>query len=676
MATLKRIGLLGAGTMGAGIAQRAAIEGLEVVLVDTKPEFLEQSIVSIRKRLESSADREFAFSETVEQVIGRITCTTDPTLLKPVSFVIESIDEEIEQKRASLKNISRICSRETIFATSANTYGIDELASAISNPERLVGMHFSYHPAKNRLIEIVRTSRTSDWTIRRCQAVARAIGGVTILSKDHPGFVVKRLLAAFLNEGVRMLTDGEADIPTVEAGVREALGLEVGPFELMNQRGIGIGKWASTGLRDLSGDCYVNQERLRAQASSGEPWSLDGEPDKKKIKIVVDRFHGLAALVGSEIVEEQISRRENVDRGARLGLGWQAGPFEMMNDLGVKKAASLAAKIAELRNTGIPAVLEERAATDRPWKLKYVDLEVRDGVATITIVRPDATNALDDAVVKQIGDILNRIDDDADVRTVVFTTQGKVLPFGPGPKGLIDEVEIGETKAILARYRKAQSLLNRIASMDKTTVLCTRGVTVGGGLELGLACDAIVAGPRAIFALPEIGWGIHSGLGGTQRLPRKVGKSIGKYLLFTGDVLTAAAAQRFGVVDGLAEDEEELDLLIAELSSGGSLNVDDVVPTDDELKIISLFDTRRCRDTLAGDLPEDNKMAQRIGETLASQAPIALTLVNKVIEDGLGLDFEKACNLELASLGLILGTKDALVGLKSIGAKPPKFKGE
>ena len=144
----------------------------------------------------------------------------------------------------------------------------------------------------------------------------------------------------------------------------------------------------------------------------------------------------------------------------------------------------------------------------------------------------------------------------------------------------------------------------------------------------------------------------------------------------TGEELSAEAAFRLGIVDVLAEEEENIEQIIAELASGEDLMADDGAPTDEELKKISLFNPKNSRATLQGELVNDSKEAEHVKKALTSKAPIALKLADKLIEDGLSLELEKSLNWELASLELILGTKDALKGLESVGLDPPKFSGE
>jgi enoyl-CoA hydratase/carnithine racemase len=244
------------------------------------------------------------------------------------------------------------------------------------------------------------------------------------------------------------------------------------------------------------------------------------------------------------------------------------------------------------------------------------------------------------------------------------------------PGYIVKKLKQGKIEDILSAHHLAGQVFTRISMLPQTTIARTDGVTMSSGVELGLACDLILAGPRAVFVFPETGWGIHPGFGATQRLPRKVGKAIGKYILLTGEVLDAASAFRLGIVDAVADSEEAIDTIIADLATGESLSAEDAIPSEEELAAISLFNSRNSSTTLEGDLSDDNPAAKRISNILKGKAPVALTLVNKLIDDGLSLDLQKALHWELASLELILQTKDALIGLESIDKDDPTFKGE
>lgn len=676
-ASITRIGVVGAGVMGSGIAQRIASEGFEVVLVDTKPEFIENAQTIIRERVASSLERQTAVKEGVEQIISRIEITTNPSSLAGVQIVIESVNEEYEEKNIVLKNLDRICRNDTIIATSSSTWRISDLAKSIDHPERFLGLHFFYPAEEQRVVEIVRTEKTSDITLLRVKNIARMIGLAFVESADYPGFIVKRFLSAILNESVRFLNEGQVNIPTIDEAVCKSLGASTGPYAMMNARGIDLAEFASAGLVEPLGSMYAPPPRLKAQASSREPWNLEGDIDEAQVRLVADRFRGLLMLVGAELIDDDVASPEDIDLAVKLGLNWKKGPFELMNELGLSKSKAMVEALGESLQVNVPRCLSEKATKNDAWALRYVDMDIEGGVAYVTINRPDVLNALNDSVIEQINDFINKIEKDNTIKTIVFSGAGKVLSSGIESAFLLDRLEAEKAEDILRLYNSSQRLFSRIAALPITTVARADGLTLGGGVELGLACTYFIAGPRAVIGFPETGVGIHPGLGGTQRLPRKVGKSIGKYVLLTGQMLSANAALRLGIIDALAEEEEGLGSIIADVAAGEELSPEDAIPTDYELAAIALFDARNCHGTLSGEFPKGNEAAEGVRKALEAKAPIAITLVNKLIQDGLSLDLAKALKLEVSALELILQTKDAKRGLvAATTGQQPVFTGE
>ena len=175
--------------------------------------------------------------------------------------------------------------------------------------------------------------------VKRAWLLQERMGKTPIHSADQPGFVVNRYFVPWLNEAVRLLEDGVADVPTVEAACKRAFGVDMGPFELMNVTGIPIALHAATTLGEAFGPFYAPSPRLRAQVATGSSWPLEGEPDASLFDEVADRMWAVVFMVASALVDQEVGSVEDVDIGARVGLRWPRGPFESMNRLGVDKAA-------------------------------------------------------------------------------------------------------------------------------------------------------------------------------------------------------------------------------------------------------------------------------------------------------------------------------------------------
>ena len=673
MTVISSIGVLGAGNIGSSVAARIASQGFDVVLVDTKPEFIENSLSQIKAYLNSRDGKGVPYyPESTDAILSRIHGTTDSSCLKDLPFIIECIPEDKESKHDALRWLNGMCSRETIFATSASSCTISSIVEGLNFAERVVGMHFFLPVFENPLVEIICPPKASKRANRMIHQVARLLSGVTIEVQDAPGFVVKRQRAAYFSESVRMLNEG-ANIPTIDAAAQLAFGVARGPFEMMNEAGIEVAEFASAGLAGKLPDIYIAPERLRAQSTSKEPWNVEGDVDEALKQTLAEQFKGLALIVAGTAVDEKIAASEDVNWAARYGLGFAQGPFDLFNELGAEAAVELAQTVAAKRACAMPQSLSTFSSKTGDWPLNYVETTSDNEICAITIKRPDTGNSLDELLVSQIETALKKAEKAESVKAIIFSGVDNILVSSPPRSFYVDALEKGKSDAIMELHKRIHGLFSKIADSKKITVAMARGCTFGAGLELGLSCKYLVAGLRAFFAFPETGLGIHPAFGGTQRLPRKVGKSIGKYAILTGEMFTAEAAARLGIVDAILEDDEAISLLLGSFNGIENLADEETVPSDEELAAISLFNGSNCLKTLKGDTDKKDPSSKRVMDVLAKKAPVAITLTNKLIDDGLGLEGQKALNYELSAFSLILGTKDALTGLKS---DAPSFKGE
>ena len=184
------------------------------------------------------------------------------------------------------------------------------------------GLHYFYHPAKNRLLEIIPGKKTSAASIELCKFFSSRTGKTGILVKDSPGFAVNRFFVPWLNEATRILGDGIANIPTIDAATKNAFGIGMGPFVLMNVTGIPIAYHSAATLGKEFGDFYSPGEMLKKQFESGAQWQTEGTPDASKFEEVSDRLLGVVFLVVCQIVQEGVCTAADIDRGARIGLRW------------------------------------------------------------------------------------------------------------------------------------------------------------------------------------------------------------------------------------------------------------------------------------------------------------------------------------------------------------------
>jgi len=230
MSQINKIGVIGAGNMGSGIAQKIAQEGLNVVVVDIKDEYVERGLGIIKQLLSEGVERNIFSPGQVEEILGRITGTTDFNAVADADLVIEAVFEDKQVKSDLFKKLDRLCSEKTILATNTSSFYVHEFAEQTSRPDRFIGLHYFFHPAKNRLLEVIPHEVTSTDTLEKSLLAAKLHGKTAIVVKDAPGFAVNRFFVPFLNEAARMLEENVANIPTLEEAAKQAFKIGMGPF--------------------------------------------------------------------------------------------------------------------------------------------------------------------------------------------------------------------------------------------------------------------------------------------------------------------------------------------------------------------------------------------------------------------------------------------------------------
>lgn len=240
MANLSKIGVVGAGTMGAGIAQVSAQSGFETLLYDVSQEFIDRGLSRIRNFLQRSRERGKISASEEEQALARLKGSLKLEDFREATLAIEAAPEQLELKRETFKKLDSICRPETLLATNTSSLSVTAIAGATQHPERVVGMHFFNPPALMALVEVIRGEQTSPSTIQKALEITRALGKTPVSAKDTPGFIVNRIARPFYIEGLRILDEGNIEAETIDRIMKEAGGFPMGPFELMDLIGIDI----------------------------------------------------------------------------------------------------------------------------------------------------------------------------------------------------------------------------------------------------------------------------------------------------------------------------------------------------------------------------------------------------------------------------------------------------
>jgi 3-hydroxyacyl-CoA dehydrogenase len=237
---IKKVGVVGCGLMGHGIAQVAAQGGLTVQVVETEQKFLDSGLARIDKSLAKLADKAKEKGTTFDApaIRKRISGSLDKKALADCDLVIEAIVENLDTKNALFSELGKLCKKETIFASNTSSFPIAKMAAASGRPKQFVGLHFFNPVQLMKLVEVVRTSETSDEVFASARAFGEACGKTPVACKDTPGFVVNRLLVPYLVQSLLLLERGDATANDIDTAMKLGCGHPMGPIELSDYVGL------------------------------------------------------------------------------------------------------------------------------------------------------------------------------------------------------------------------------------------------------------------------------------------------------------------------------------------------------------------------------------------------------------------------------------------------------
>jgi 3-hydroxybutyryl-CoA dehydrogenase len=238
---IKTIGVLGAGTMGNGIAQVAAQAGFNVVMRDIEDRFVQGGLKNIDKFLAKSVEKGKMTADQKNGVMGRIKGTTKLEDMKGCDFIVEAVLEVMDLKKEVFKTLDEMCGPETILSTNTSSMSITEIATATKRPDKVAGMHFFNPVPLMKLVEVVRGHFTSDATVATCMDVVKKLGKEAVeVKKDVPAFIVNRLMIPHFIEAMVLLEEGVATKEDIDKAAKLGLNYPMGPFELMDLTGLDI----------------------------------------------------------------------------------------------------------------------------------------------------------------------------------------------------------------------------------------------------------------------------------------------------------------------------------------------------------------------------------------------------------------------------------------------------
>ena len=677
MKAVENVAIVGAGNMGSGIAQKSAQEAFNVQMVDREEQYVARGRSIIENFLSEAIERRIFSQAEVDATLNRITGVIGvENTAVDTDLVIEAVFEDFDIKTAVFSTLDEVCGEDTILASNTSSLSVNALAEATGRPDRFVGLHFFYHPAKNRLIEVIPAETTSKETLDRTVQYCRTLGKVVIVCKDRPGFVVNRFFVPWLNEACLLLEEGIANAAQIDAISRKAFRIGLGPFGLMNLTGPPIALHSTDYLAEqLNTPRYVGAQNLRDLVASNAMWPIeeDDSYNEEQYTVVSERLLGVVFGVAAQIVDEDICSMEDVDRGAKVGLRWAKGPFELMNRLGVEEAYRMASAYQQLTGETwtLPEFFQQQASN---WDFSYVDLHTEDGIATITINRPEAMNALNEIVVEQLTQAVQAANANDTVSTIVLDGAGKAFVAGADVKFFVDKIRSDSIPDIEVFTENGHVLLSALEDSTKTTVALTTGLALGGGLELALACDFRIGTRRTQFRFPETSIGIYPALGGTQRPARIAGREIGRWAVLAGNFMNAQTATDVGLVTHLV-DVNDVNATIESIhSTGKPANKYPGTPSNESSPVVQFakkfYADENMETLLSGGCPEgfdaEDKTVARQLKSLKFTAPIGLAMASARIDATGTMTLSKGLEMELEGLNQIFSTEDALEGLSAL----------
>ncbi len=624
---IKTVGIVGCGLMGSGIAQTAAEGGFTTIVREPTQELVDKGLERIRSFLAKGVEKGKMSPARRDEVWARIKGTTNLSDLADCDLVIEAIVEVRDAKKALFAELDQICKPGAIFATNTSSFRVADIAAATKRPNLVAGLHYFFPAVINKLLEVIRTKETAPKVVETLLNFGRLTGKLPIAVLDSPGFAINRFFIAWYNEAIRMLDEGVANIPTIDAAACEAFGVSMGPYKLINVSGVFLAYHAAASLNESLGEFYTPATHLRELCESNQLWDLSGDVDPARKQAVADRLLAVTCGVATRLVEEGVATVEDVDRGATTGLRWAKGPFAIMNDLGLKRALTLMKPIEDKHPGFIPDLLKKQAVSGKPWTLRDVRLSVDGAIATITMSRPEALNALNSKVLHELQDALAQVRANRAVRVVIISGEGNAFIAGADIKEM--QALAAKPAAIRTFTDFGQGILCDIETLPQPVIAAINGFALGGGLELALACDIRIASSDARLGFPEVGLGILPGLGGTQRTTRLAGRGVASELVFTGDLIGAEEAARMGLLNRV------------------------VAPAQ-------LMET-----------------ARQLADRIASRAPVAVAKAKASILATQQLPLDKGLAFELERASEVMATPDRVEGMQAfIEKRKPVFTGQ
>ncbi|MEO9964408.1 MAG: 3-hydroxyacyl-CoA dehydrogenase NAD-binding domain-containing protein [Reichenbachiella sp.] len=351
---MKTIGIIGAGSMGSGIAQVAATAGHEVILLDSSKPMLQKAEQNLRKILDRLADKGKMTKAEAGGVLDRIQFTDQLPKFSPCELIIEAIIEDLNIKKQIFRELESIVSNNCIIATNTSSLSVSAIASACDHAERVLGIHF-FNPAPLMpLVEIIPAVQTQDEVLKEARRLVDSWGKITVLTKDTPGFIVNRVARPFYGEALRILEEGIADVATIDWAMTEIGGFRMGPFTLMDFIGNDINYTVTETVfksffydprykpsftqKRLAEAGYLGRKSGRGYYDYSEN-AAKPEPnfDQQLGQKIFNRILTLLINEAADALFWNIASKEDIDLAMTKGVNYPAGLLRWADEIGIDK---------------------------------------------------------------------------------------------------------------------------------------------------------------------------------------------------------------------------------------------------------------------------------------------------------------------------------------------------
>jgi enoyl-CoA hydratase/3-hydroxyacyl-CoA dehydrogenase len=656
---IDRIAVLGAGVMGHGIAEVAALAGYDVSLYDIKDEFIASALDKVRWSVSKFVERKSITEANAKEALARIKGTIDLNeAVKGVDLVVEAAPEDLSIKRDLFSRVDRLAPAGALFASNTSTLPISEIASSTSREAAFVGIHFFNPPPLMPLVEVIRGNKTSDASLSLAVALARSLGKeVVVCAKDVPGFIVNRILGPLLNEAAWVVSRNQATIAQVDSMALYKVGLPMGLFELADYSGIDTIYKAGEAVRARDPSNVLvsplfkqKYDEKKYGRKTGEGFYAYGTEQWTRPNVPKDAGAGLDPLLvfspaisaAAWLVRNGVCTPEELDKAVKLGLGFPEGILKMADGWGIDAVvASLSAKeksngefyrsdqlLQKMVADGKLGAKSGRGFYDyssSETKMEETVIKKSPPLAWVVLNRPHRLNTMTQKLVDELVSSLRTLEADAAVRVVIIRGEGERAFSAGADLTSFDVSSPAKVFDFARRWFEAFSLIERL---NKPVIAAINGLALGGGCELALACDFRLASEDALIGLTETRLGLIPGSGGTQRLARTVGLARAKEMIYFGQRLQAEEALKAGLVNRVFKK--------AEFDAG-----------------VTEFATR-----------------------LSKQPPLALKFAKHALNLSTQVPTDLGQLFEAGSFGLLLSTQDASEGISAMLEKrEPDFKG-